>query len=230
MPAIQLQGISLDVLVEHKRIKNIYMRMKNSKQIQISAHPSVPYNQIEAFIVSKQEWILKARLRWLKQQAVEQYKGIENDSIQFLGKTMPLKLQIGSYPTLVIENDYVVLQVQKNDPETVQKTFNDQAKRILERYCLQMRERYDRIMDDYHLPHPVIHFRKMTSKWGSCIPSKAKITMNINLIFMPIECFDYVLLHEFVHMIVPNHSKRFYDLVQYHMPQYKKYRTMLKEK
>ena len=69
--------------------------------------------------------------------------------------------------------------------------------------------------------------RNMTSKWGSCMPHTGEITMNLSLIHYPLECIDYVLLHEYVHLIVPNHSKRFYQLIEYHMPNYKKYKSML---
>jgi len=36
-----------------------------------------------------------------------------------------------------------------------------------------------------------------------------------------VQCLDYVLLHEYAHLLVPNHSKKFYDLVGSFMPDYR---------
>ncbi len=61
----------------------------------------------------------------------------------------------------------------------------------------------------------------MKSRWGSCIPAKQQITLNQNLIHYPIEFAEYVILHELVHFIQPNHSKAFYQIIEYYMPDYK---------
>ena len=85
------------------------------------------------------------------------------------------------------------------------------------------------MLDNYMVDYPSITIKKMRGKWGSCTPVKNKINMNYNLVTTPIECIDYVLLHEYVHLIVPNHSKRFYDVVLYHMPNYKELKKLLNE-
>ena len=59
------------------------------------------------------------------------------------------------------------------------------------------------------------------SKWGSCTPSKHKICFNVNLIFMPLEFVDAIILHELAHLYHLNHSKDFYNLLCTWMPNYK---------
>lgn len=58
--------------------------------------------------------------------------------------------------------------------------------------------------------YPEIKFRKMTSRWGSCNPAKKILTFNINLMYAPPECIEYVVWHEFTHFLQANHSKDFY--------------------
>ena len=58
--------------------------------------------------------------------------------------------------------------------------------------------------------YPEIKFRKMTSRWGSCNPAKKILTFNINLMYAPPECIEYVVWHEFTHFLQANHSKAFY--------------------
>ena len=61
----------------------------------------------------------------------------------------------------------------------------------------------------------------MRGKWGACYVNKELIYININLVHYPKACIDYVLLHEYLHFIEPNHSKDFYNLIKMYMPNYK---------
>lgn len=62
---------------------------------------------------------------------------------------------------------------------------------------------------------------------GSC-SFKKNITINLNLAQKPIECIKYVILHEMCHLIYMNHSNKFWNLVESQMPEYKKYKKLLK--
>jgi hypothetical protein len=55
-----------------------------------------------------------------------------------------------------------------------------------------------------------ISIRKQKTRWGSC-SSKDNINLNMNLLHLPSELMDYILLHELVHTRVKNHSKDFWD-------------------
>jgi predicted metal-dependent hydrolase len=51
--------------------------------------------------------------------------------------------------------------------------------------------------------------RNQKTKWGSC-SAKNNISLNINLVRLPDELSDYVILHELVHTRIKNHSKKFW--------------------
>jgi len=55
-----------------------------------------------------------------------------------------------------------------------------------------------------------VSIRKQKTRWGSC-SSKYNINLNMNLLHLPSELMDYVLLHELVHTRVKDHSKDFWD-------------------
>ena len=52
------------------------------------------------------------------------------------------------------------------------------------------------------------------SRWGSCTSVDRSIRLSDRLKGMPEWVVDYVLLHELAHLIEPNHSKRFWALVE----------------
>lgn len=76
---------------------------------------------------------------------------------------------------------------------------------------------------------PVIKVRSMTSRWGSCIPAKRQITFALALYAMPPEAQLYVVVHEFCHFLVPNHSPAFWAEVEKRLPDWKARRRLLRE-
>ena len=64
---------------------------------------------------------------------------------------------------------------------------------------------------------PPIRLMRMKTQWGSCSP-EGTIYLNPPLIRAPRHCIEYVILHELCHLLEHNHSKRFFELLTRHMP------------
>jgi hypothetical protein len=62
-----------------------------------------------------------------------------------------------------------------------------------------------------------IQIRKMVNKWGSN-SSKGNIILNSELTKLPKEVAEYAVLHELLHVAVPNHGKKFKALLSAYMP------------
>jgi predicted metal-dependent hydrolase len=73
-----------------------------------------------------------------------------------------------------------------------------------------------------------ISIRKQKTRWGSC-SSKDNINLNMNLLHLPSELMDYILLHELVHTRVKNHSKDFWDELETVVPNAKQIDLKLKD-
>ena len=67
---------------------------------------------------------------------------------------------------------------------------------------------------------PALRLQNMKVQWGSCSPA-GRITVNPHLVKAPRECIDYVLLHELCHLRHHNHSARFYESLDAHMPRWR---------
>jgi predicted metal-dependent hydrolase len=51
-------------------------------------------------------------------------------------------------------------------------------------------------------------------RWGSCTPAEGTIRLSRRLSGMPTWVLDYVLVHELAHLLVPDHSPRFWEHVE----------------
>ncbi len=71
-----------------------------------------------------------------------------------------------------------------------------------------------------------IQIREMKNKWGSC-STKGVITLNKELLNLPIEYAEYVIVHELLHLIIPNHGRTFKTLLYTYLPNWEELHEFL---
>lgn len=216
-----------ELQIEYRKVKNLSMRILLDGAIKITAPVSFPEEKILEFVYAKRNWIMKHEQLQKSRREHASLREMKGPFVQLLGKKYSLVFKQSTKERFELEQNCMILYAK--DESRIQQVFEKQAKTMLEEILNQKRGRLDAVMDDYHLAHPDLRVRKMKGKWGSCTPAKAKIVMNFMLIHLPIQCIEYVLIHEYMHMICPNHSKRFYELIEGLMPDYRRYRKILKE-
>ena len=93
---------------------------------------------------------------------------------------------------------------------------------------IYLRQRIKTISSKVGIKFKSLKIKSYTGRWGSC-DSFGVICLNWKLIMLPIDVIDYVIIHELAHIIVPNHSKNFWNLVREKDSQYLKRKNWLKE-
>ncbi len=73
-----------------------------------------------------------------------------------------------------------------------------------------------------------VTIRNQKTRWGSC-SSKGNLNFNYQLYYLPDELLDYVVVHELAHRRHMNHSREFWEEVEYYYPNYRECRRRLKE-
>ncbi|MBR2068089.1 MAG: M48 family metallopeptidase [Solobacterium sp.] len=213
-----------------KRMKNMYLRLKGENLLSVTCSYRISNEAILHFVEEKASWIAKQQKKE-KPLTMDQLTGAEGDVAIWLGKKYRVRYEEANNNFLFFDRDELVYFLKNKSKEVVDKTFYQFGKKQLELMILEQRKEWDQFICMMHgLPLPKIKVKYMTSQWGSCMPSKNPISISTRLIHYPRECLDYVLLHEYAHLLVPNHSEAFYQLVKSYMPKYKVYSNRLKEK
>lgn len=87
----------------------------------------------------------------------------------------------------------------------------------------QARERFvERIYDwaaRLEIRVRVVSIRKMRRKWASC-STAGRLTFDESLLSRPRDLQDYVIVHELIHVSVPNHGKLWKSLMHAHLGDY----------
>lgn len=100
------------------------------------------------------------------------------------------------------------------------------------RYRNAARNQFQSRVEHYHQftggNYTSITIRDQKSRWGSC-SSRGTLSFNYRLVFAPPKVLDYVVVHELCHLTHMNHSKDFWNMVAQIMPEYKIYKTWLRE-
>lgn len=76
--------------------------------------------------------------------------------------------------------------------------------------------RLDQLSKKHGFRYNKVFLRSQKTRWGSC-SEKNNINLNYNLIRLPDDLIDYILLHELVHTRIKNHGNAFWDALDHHI-------------
>jgi len=103
---------------------------------------------------------------------------------------------------------------------------------IMDRWCRsQLRDATGSLIKDWQSQIGVEAkywgIRRMKTKWGSCNHESSRIWFNSELAKKPIECLEYIVVHELIHLIEPSHNANFVQLMENHLPSWESLRNRL---
>lgn len=192
-----------------KNNRNTYIRVKNGVIVATTNYLCTK-KQIEKLIKDNEQSIIKM---------IEKDEKIQNkqENFYYFGTKYDI---IYGFDTIEFTKDKIFV---KNN-----ETLNKYLKKEITRIYQERLDYWYNIFEE-NIPIPNLKIRKMTTRWGVCNIKNHNITLNYNLINYDISCLDYVIVHELSHLIHPNHSKKFWLVVEKYYPNYKQIRKKLKE-
>ena len=204
---IILDDITLEVIINRKKIKNIYFRVKEDLKLYISCNILCTNSYIEKLIIKNKKDIIKMYNNMLS-------KEIEDGYIYYLGNKMK----------------YVYDKKILIDEDIIYGPSIDKIEEYLKKICINIfNQRLNSIKIQFdNLPEFKLRVRTMKPRWGVCNKSSMTVTLNTELIHKDVTLIDYVIIHELCHFKYMNHSKSFWDEVEKYYPYYKLARKRLK--
>ena len=208
---VVLDDKKIDVIIEHKQNKNLYIRVTDNLDLSVTCNKRVSEKEILDIISKNSKSLIKMYNRKLKE--------LDNNSIfYYLGKpyTIIYNKDVGKY---YIEEDCIIVK----DEKMLNKFYTNECVRVF----TQELEKYNPYFN--YLPKYSLRVRKMKTRWGVCNRGNNTVTLNSELLKKDIRLIDYVVVHELSHFKEANHSDKFWHEVSLRYPNYKEARKELNE-
>ena len=224
---IELGEITVDVI--RKDIKNIHLSVyQPTGRVRISATSHLNLNTIRAFAISKLAWIKQQQKKFQEQERETPREYLERESHYIWGKRYLMQVrEADRSPGVELGHNTITLTVRPGASETKRKEIVD------EWYRKELRKKAEPLIRKWEgiIGVKVSRFfvRKMKTRWGSCNPDANTIRLNTDLAKKPVECLEYIVVHELVHILEPTHNSRFVGLMDEFMPKWRFFRDRLNE-
>lgn len=222
---IQLGPIAVDVV--KKDIKNIHLSvLPPAGRVRIAAPQRMNLETIRVFAISKLGWIKQQQKRLREQQRESPREYLDRESHYLWGRRYLLKIiEADAAPRIELKHSRMLLRVRLGaDTERMQAITE-------EWYRAQIRKTAPALIAKWELRLGMkverLFVQRMKTKWGSSNPRARSIRLNTELAKKPAKCLEYILVHEMVHFLEPNHGDRFVALMNHHMPGWRQHRATL---
>ena len=215
-----VKNIKIDEIVRSKR-KTVSIQIKNDGKLIVRAPIRLSQKEINDIVLKHQHWINTKQSEIIEKNK-KRLSFTEGEELLYLGKYYPLKI-VDDYDNLLTLNDNFNLSKYciANAKEIFAIWYKNEAAKII-------KTRAEYYADKYNFKYSKIKISNAKTRWGSC-SYNGNININWRLIMAPIEVLDYVIIHEFIHLKVDNHSRKFWQQVESLYPEYKKAQKWLKD-
>ena len=224
---IEVSGIPIEII--KKNIKNIHLSvLPPDGKVRVSAPTTVSDESLEMFVRTKIGWIRKQQEKFENQPRQSERQYVSGETLYLWGKQYFLQVEY-SYKgnSLILDGDKAILTVRKESTAKQRENF------VNEWYRERLKSEIERLLPKWEtitgLKCSSWQTKYMTTRWGTCNTQTRKIWLNLQLAKKPVECLEYVILHELAHTKVKNHGADFIAIMDKYMPYWRETKKKLND-
>ena len=212
----------MDQVIRSRR-KTIALIVKPDGSLLVRAPLRAPKAMIEEFVRKNARWIetKQAEVRAAFPTTPREY--VTGETFPYLGTTYPLEIVGEQQSPLLLDAGRFKLAASRQSAaaSTFERWYREQARQVLS-------SRVEFFARQHGFQYRGLRITSARTRWGSCSAS-GSLSFSWRLILAPPEVADYVVIHELVHTVHHNHSKRFWKGVEAVIPDYQEHRRWLRE-
>ena len=197
-------------------------------RVRVSAPTQLTDEAITMFVRTKLGWIKKQQEKFQQQPRQSERQYVSGETLYVWGKQYFLQVEY-SYKgnALTLSGDKAILTVRKESSPKQRGSFvNEWYRSLLKQEVAKYLPKWEKTTGLYCSGW---QSKYMTTKWGTCNPTSKKIWLNLQLAKKPIECLEYVILHELAHLKVHNHGPEFTAILDQYMPYWREHKRRLND-
>ncbi len=213
----------IEYTINRGKRKRAYLHINDGK-LEVRVPSRLSEKEIQKIVEEKAKWIYNTIKKYPKIEMIE-LKFDTGDIFYILGKRYMLEV----YPNSKIEKNKIeIIDSENGNKLNVYLKGNKdttKVKRIIQKYYNTLAEEeisfaMEKLIRKTGLIPDSFKVRNFKRAWGNC-SSKKIISINREVVTYSRHAIEYVCLHELCHLKYMNHSKNFWNLVSFYMPDYK---------
>lgn len=221
-------GIKVEVI--RKDIKNLHLGVYPPHgRVRVAAPLVVSNEAVRLAVIDKLGWIKRQKAKFQEQPRQSQREMVNGESHYFLGQRYRLRVHEQDAPARVAVRGIASLDLfvrPDTSPEQREAVLLRWHREQLRALIPPMLEKWQSILG---VEVAAWGIKKMKTKWGSCNAAARRIWFNLELAKKPVQCLEYVVVHELTHLLERHHNENFVALMDARMPQWRQSRELLNQ-
>lgn len=223
---IRVSGLAVQIV--RKAIKNLHLGVyPPNGRVRVAAPLALTDDAVRLAVISRLGWIKRQRAKFEGQPRQSKREMVTGESHYFLGQRYRLNvIEHHGAGKVVLPNKSTMALYVRPEASSVQR------KQVLQRwYRQQLKGLIPPLLEKWQTTLGVQvadwGVKKMKTKWGSCNIGARRVWFNLELAKKPVQCLEYIVAHELIHLLEQYHSDRFVALMEQHLPTWRVWREML---
>ena len=229
--SVEIDGsvIRYTVVRSARRKKTVAITIDRDRSVVVAAPLKTRNADIEEIVRKRAGWILRRLQEEDPRPQPRQF--VSGESLYYLGRAVPIHVQTTFGPTPSVKLEDWSFKIEC--PAYLEGEERQAALReaLMSWYWGRadetIRESVERWQSRVGRKPARISLGDQKSLWGSC-SSKGSLRFNWRIVMAPPPLIDYVVVHELCHLVVANHSDRFWEQVERLIPDHTQRRLKLR--
>jgi hypothetical protein len=223
---IRVGGVAVQIV--RKDIKNLHLGVYPPHgRVRVAAPLRVRDDAVRLAVVGKLGWIKRQQAKFAAQPRQSERQMVSGESHYFLGRRFRLRVVKHRGPGTVVlrSRRFLELYVRPDaDAKGRERVLQNWYREQLRRQIPPLLAKWEAILG---VEAAAWGIKRMKTKWGACSIGARRIWLNLELAKKPVQCLEYIVVHELVHLIERHHNDRFIALMDRHLPQWRQSRHEL---
>jgi len=218
----------LVVTVVRKNIKNLHVAVyPRDGWVRVATPLRVNDQAVRLAVASRVGWIRRQQKKLLNQERQSPREYVSRESHYFLGRRYllsvvnhdgPGRVSINGKPSIDL---FVPIGASRGKRERIlQQWYRKELKALIP----PLVSKWEKISG---LEVSAWGVKKMKTRWGTCNQNARRIWINLELAKKPIQCLEYIIVHEMVHLLERHHGEKFVAHMDRLFPQWRSLRDQL---
>ena len=223
---ITISGLSVEIV--RKDIKNLHLGVyPPTGRVRVAAPLRVSNEAVRLAVIGKLGWIKRQQARFERQPRQSMREMVSGESHYFSGQRYRLRLCVAEGPAKVVINHNSTIELHVR----LGARLETRQRVMMNWYRQHLKDAIPPLLDKWQerlgVRVSACGIKRMKTKWGTCNAGAGRIWINLELAKKSVDCLEYVVLHELVHLLIRRHNDQFVEIMDECLPRWRSLRAEL---